>query len=90
VTRRTLDDRNPGGWQPAQKITVEEALRGYTIDAAYASFRETDTGSLTRGKLADFVLLDRDITRIDPIEIRDARVELTVVGGRAVYRAREG
>jgi predicted amidohydrolase YtcJ len=90
VTRRTLDGRNPDGWQPAQKITVEEALRGYTVDAAYASFSETETGSLTRGKLADFVLLDRDITRIDPVEIREARVELTVVGGRAVYRAGEG
>src|SRR5262249_9758283 len=85
VTRRTLDDRHPDGWHPAQKITVEEALRGYTVHAAYASFSEADTGSLVRGKLADFALLERDITRIDPIEIRDVRVDLTVVGGRIVH-----
>ena len=90
VTRRTLDDRNPDGWRPAQRITVEEALRGYTIDAAHASFSEASTGSLIRGKLADFTLLDRDITRIDPAEIRDARVDLTVVGGRVVHGAIEG
>ena len=81
VTRRTLDDRHPDGWIPEQKISVEEALRGYTIDAAYASFSEARTGSLARGKLADFAMIDRDITRIDPVEIRDARVDLTVVGG---------
>jgi predicted amidohydrolase YtcJ len=85
VTRRTLDGRGPDGWIPEQKITMEEALRGYTIDAAYASFSEADTGSLTRGKLADVVLLDRDITRVAPAEIRDARVDLTVVGGVVAY-----
>jgi predicted amidohydrolase YtcJ len=90
VTRRTLDGRHPDGWYPEQKITVEEALRGYTVHAAYASFAEADTGSLVRGKLADFALFDRDITRIDPSEIRDARVDATVVGGRVVYRAAEG
>jgi len=89
VTRRTLDDLNPGGWIPGQKITVEEALRAYTIDAAYAEFAEGDKGSLERGKLADFVLLDRDLTRIAPETIRDARVLLTVVGGRVVYSAPE-
>ena len=85
VTRRTLDERRPDGWVPEQKITVEQALRGYTIDAAYASFNERETGSLARGKLADFAMIDRDITRIDPVEIRDARVDLTVVGGTVVY-----
>ncbi|MEO8192278.1 MAG: amidohydrolase [Gemmatimonadales bacterium] len=87
VTRRTLDDRNPGGWVPEQKITVEEALRAYTIDGAYASFEEGIKGSLERGKLADFVLIDRDITRIPPETIRDARVVMTVVAGRPVYEA---
>jgi predicted amidohydrolase YtcJ len=90
ATRRTLDENRPDGWHPAQKISVEEALRGYTIDAAYASFAEGDTGSLSRGKLADFALLDRDITRIDPAEIREARVELTVVGGQIVHDRRTG
>jgi predicted amidohydrolase YtcJ len=84
VTRRTLDDKHPNGWVPEQRITVDEALRAYTIDAAYAEFAEQDKGSLERGKLADFVLLDRDITRIPPDQIRDARVMMTVVGGRIV------
>ena len=85
VTRRTLDDRNPGGWVPEQKITVEEALRAYTLDAAHASFDEKTRGSLERGKLADFVLIDRDLTRIAPETIRDARIMMTVVGGRIVF-----
>jgi predicted amidohydrolase YtcJ len=85
VTRRTLDDRNPGGWVPGQKITVEEALRAYTIGSARASFDETRKGTLTRGKLADLVLIDRDLTTIPPESIRDARITMTVVGGRLVF-----
>ncbi|HUF26516.1 MAG TPA: amidohydrolase [Gemmatimonadaceae bacterium] len=85
VTRRTLDDRHPGGWVPEQKISVEEALRAYTSSAAYAEFGETDKGTLERGKLADLVLIDRDLTRVPPETIRDAKVLLTVVGGRVVF-----
>jgi predicted amidohydrolase YtcJ len=85
VTRRTLDDRNPAGWVPEQKITVEEALRAYTVGASYASFEEARKGTLTRGKLADLVLIDRDLTTIAPESIRDARITMTVVGGRVVY-----
>ncbi|HEX5581952.1 MAG TPA: amidohydrolase, partial [Gemmatimonadaceae bacterium] len=85
VTRRTLDDENPGGWVPEQKIGVEEALRAYTSGAAYAEFAEGEKGVLARGLLADFVLLDRDLTRIPPETIRDARVLVTVVGGRVVH-----
>jgi len=85
VTRRTLDDRHPGGWVPEQRITVEEALRAYTSAAAYAAFEEEEKGTLERGKLADFVLLDRDLTRIPPETIRDARVVMTLVGGRVVH-----
>jgi hypothetical protein len=88
VTRRTLDGKNPGGWIPEQKITVEEALRAYTTGAAYASFDEKRKGSLTRGKLADFVIIDRDLTRIPPEQIRDAKVVMTVVGGTVVYERR--
>jgi predicted amidohydrolase YtcJ len=87
VTRRTLDDKNPDGWFPEQKIGVEDALRAYTVNAAYAQFAERDKGSLEAGKLADFALIDRDITRIPPAEIRNARVILTAVGGRIVHRA---
>ena len=73
---------------PEERISVEQALRAYTRDAAFASFRESDTGSIERGKLADFVILDRDLTRIAPETIADARVVTTVVGGRVVYQAR--
>ena len=85
VTRRTLDDRNPGGWVPDQKITVEEALRAYTHGGAYAGFDEKEKGVLATGALADFAMIDRDLTRIAPEAIRDAHVVLTAVGGRVVY-----
>jgi predicted amidohydrolase YtcJ len=87
VTRRTLDDRNPGGWVPEQKISVEEALRAYTMTAAYASFDEDLKGSLAKGKLADFVVLDRNIFEIPPEDIRNARAAMTFVGGRKVFEA---
>jgi len=88
VTRRTLDDRNPDGWVPEQKLGVEDAMRAYTINAAFASFDEAIKGSIERGKLADLVLLDRDITVIPPETIRDARVLMTIVGGRVVFEGK--
>lgn len=87
ATRRTLDDKNPGGWHPEQKIGVDEALRAYTTGAAFAEFEEKQKGMLARGMLADFVIIDRDITRVPAETIRDARVMLTVVGGQEVYSA---
>jgi predicted amidohydrolase YtcJ len=85
VTRETLDGKHPGGWIPEQKISVEEALRAYTSGSAYASFEEKIKGTLEPNKLADFVLIDRDLTRIPPAQIRDAHIMMTVVGGRVVY-----
>ncbi|HZI14988.1 MAG TPA: amidohydrolase [Myxococcus sp.] len=85
VTRRTLDDKNPQGWVPEQRIGVEEALRAYTLGGAYASFEEAEKGTLEAGKLADFVLIDRDLTRIPPESLRDAKVVLTAVGGQVVF-----
>lgn len=85
VTRRTLDDKNPQGWVPAQRIGVEEALRAYTLGGAQASFEEAEKGTLEAGKLADFVLIDRDLTRIAPESLRDAKVVLTAVGGQVVF-----
>lgn len=85
VTRRTLDDRQPGGWMPAQKITVEQALRAHTRGGAYAAFDEANRGTLEIGMLADFVILERDITTIAPELIRDVKVMRTVVGGRTVF-----
>ena len=84
VTRRTLDDKNPDGWVAAQKITVEEALRAYTAGGAYASFDEARKGTLVAGKLADLVMLDRDLFTIAPAEIRNVKVVTTVVGGKVV------
>jgi len=86
VTRRTLDGQNPRGWIPEQRVSVEQALRAYTRDAAFASFSESETGTIERGKLADFVIIDRDLTRVAPETIADARVLTTVVGGRVVYK----
>ena len=85
VTRSTLDGRNPDGWVPEQKITVEQALRGYTYEGAYASFEEDRKGMIKAGMLADMALIDRDLTAIPPETIRDARVLKTIVGGRVVY-----
>lgn len=87
VTRRTLDGKNPDGWVPQQKITVEEALRAYTIDAAYAGFGDKDMGSIEPGKLADLVVIARDLFTMPPDEVSTAGVSATIVGGKVVYRA---
>jgi predicted amidohydrolase YtcJ len=85
VTRRTLDDKNPGGWVPQQKITVDESLRAYTIDAAYAGFSEGSLGSLEPGKLADIVVLGRDPFNVPSEELNQVPIEKTIVGGKVVY-----
>jgi hypothetical protein len=87
VTRATLDGKNPGGWFPEQRLTVEEALRAYTQGSAYAAFEEKDKGTISPGKIADLVVLSEDLLRIPPERIKDAHVEITIVGGRTVYRA---
>jgi hypothetical protein len=85
VTRRTLDGKNPGGWYPQQRIPVEDALRAYTSGAAFAGFAEKELGTLEVGKLADIVVVDRNIVRDSVTELQRARVQLTMVGGRVVY-----
>ncbi len=87
VTRATLDGKNPGGWFPEQRLTVEEALRAYTLGAAYAAFQEKEKGTISPGKLADVVVLSDDLFRIPPERIKDVRVEITLVGGRVVYKS---
>ena len=89
VTRRTLDGAHPGGWVPEQRITVEEALTAYTRAAAYAAFREDDLGTLEPGKYADLVVLSGDLRTTPPEQLDRVRVDLTMVGGRIVFR-REG
>jgi predicted amidohydrolase YtcJ len=85
VTRRTLDGKNPGGWVPEEKITVEEALRAYTTGNAYGMFAERARGKLTPGYQADLVLLDQDLTSIPPEAIERVAVRATIVGGKVVY-----
>ncbi len=88
VTRRTLDDKNPNGWIPEQKITVDEAVRGFTYGSAYAEFMEKIKGTLETGKLGDMIVISDDIFKIDPVKIKDTRVMTTIVGGRVVYTAK--
>ena len=83
VTRRLADGSVFSG---EQRMTREEALRSYTLDAAYAGFEERDKGSLTPGKLADVIVLTKDILAVPDGEIRTARVDLTILGGTVRYR----
>lgn len=85
VTRATLDGKHPNGWIPEQKITIQEAIEAYTMGSAYAEFEDKEKGSITPGKLADMVLVSDNILRIDPRAIRDAKVEMTMLGGKIVY-----
>jgi len=85
VTRRTLDGKNPNGWIPEQKITVEEALRAYTTNNAYGVFAEKSRGKLAAGYVADVVVLDQDLTAIPAEAIQRATVRATIVGGKIVY-----
>lgn len=88
VTRRTLDDKNPNGWIPEQKISVEETVKAFTSSSAYAEFQEKIKGTIEVGKLADFVILSGDIFTVDPVTIRDIKVLTTVMDGRIVYEIR--
>ena len=87
VTRRTLDGRHPGGWVPGQRIPLEAAVRASTLGGAFAEGAERDKGSSSPGKLADFVVLDRDLFQIPPEQIQDARVRMTVCGGGVAYES---
>lgn len=86
VTRRTLDDKNPEGWIPEQKISVWDAIKCYTINSAYAGFEEDIKGSIEVGKLADMVVLSEDILKIDPVKIKDVEVEMTIFDGEVIYK----
>ena len=88
VTRQDPTNWPVGGWYPEQKMTREEALQSITIWPAYAGFQESMLGSLTPGKYADFIVLDRDIMRIPDAEILGTRVVSTWIGGKRVYEAK--
>ena len=85
VTRATLDGKHPDGWFPEQKLTVEEAVRAYTVGSAHAEFQAHEKGTLAPGMLADFVIWSQDIFEIEPEAIRGTRALVTVVDGRVVY-----
>ena len=85
VTRQRRDGTPPGGWYPVQRISVAEAVWGYTMGPAIACGREAELGSISPGKLADLVVLDRDIFALDPSEIADAQVVMTILDGQVVH-----
>jgi len=87
ITRQDRNGWPPGGWHPEQAMTREEALRSMTIDAAYAGFEEEIKGSITPGKLADLVILSKDIMKIPAAAILETQVMATIVGGRIAYKA---
>ncbi|HSR69421.1 MAG TPA: amidohydrolase [Acidobacteriota bacterium] len=86
VTRQTITGQPPGGWFPEERISMEEALKAYTYNTAYANFEEDVKGSLTPGKVADIAVLSLDLLEIDPSRILDTEVLYTVIGGRFAYR----
>ncbi len=86
ATRRTIDGATPDGWVPEEKISVPEVVTAYTAGAAYACYMEDVLGDLQPGKYADLVVLSDDIFSIDPVEIENVQVDLTLVGGEVVYR----
>jgi predicted amidohydrolase YtcJ len=89
VTRKTLKGTPEGGWFPQEKLTIEEALRAYTLNTAYAAYEEDIKGSLSVGKLADLVILSNNLLTMNPSGIKDVVVLVTMVGGNIVYE-REG
>lgn len=86
VTRENLEGKPEGGWQPHQKITIEEAVIAHTYGSARAAKRENELGTLELGKLADIIVLDRNIFEIDPKELLETKVQLTMTNGRIVYQ----
>lgn len=89
VTRKNVDGNPPEPWNPEQSLTVEEALKMYTVNGAYSAFEEGEKGTITEGKLADMAVLNRDPLRAGPEELKDISVDMTVLGGKIVYSAEQ-
>lgn len=88
VTRQDFQGRPAGGWVPTERVTVADAVRAYTLGGAWAMHRDREEGSIERGKLADLVILSQNVFEIDPHQIAETRVLLTMVGGRVVHDSR--
>jgi predicted amidohydrolase YtcJ len=89
VTRQTTEGEPKGGWIPAQRITLVEAIKGYTLNAAFAGRREKTEGSLETAKLADLIVVSQDVFKVSPLQIGETEVLLTMVGGRVVYKSQK-
>ena len=89
VTRRTTDGKNPDGWYPEQKITLNEALIAYTLDAAYAGFNENLIGSIDIGKFADLIILNENLFQIPPEEIDKVLVDITIFNGKVIFKRQQ-
>ena len=87
VTRQTLEGKPAGGWIPSERISLADAIKGYTLNAAYSGHREKDEGSLEAGKLADFIVVSQDLFKIEPSKIGVTQVLLTMVGGQVAYQS---
>ena len=87
VTRENTGGEPKGGWIPSERITLADAIRGYTFNAAFAGHREKTEGSLETGKLADLIIVSQDVFKVDPLKIGQTKVLLTMVGGRVVYKS---
>jgi beta-glucanase (GH16 family) len=85
ITRQDPQGNPPDGWYPEQRLTLDEALRGYTTEGAYAEFEEKDKGSVETGKLADLTIISENITKLSPKDILSTRVLKTIIGGKIVY-----
>jgi len=89
LTRQTAEGKPTGGFVPAQRVSLEQAIEAYTIGVAYAGKREKSEGSIETGNLADLIIVDQDLFKIDPHKIDQTRVMMTIVGGRVVYTSDE-
>jgi len=90
ITRQNASGNPPGGWYPEQKLTLAEALRGYTLEAAYAGFEENVMGSIAEGKLADLTVISKDLTKLSPRELLSIRVLETWIAGKQVFGVAPG
>jgi predicted amidohydrolase YtcJ len=86
VTRQTIKGQPAGGWFPEQRISIQDAIRAYTYNTAYANFEEKIKGSIEPGKLADLAVLSNNLLRVDAREILTTEVLYTIVNGKIVYR----
>src|SRR5208283_3816848 len=87
ITRQDAEGKPPGGWHPEQRLSLEEALRGFTTGAAYAAFAEDRLGIIRTGMQADMTLVDRDLFRASPQELLKSRVVMTIIAGQVAFES---